>query len=507
VTRRLNRFIFFWHDRPSIGRVYFITSLQTPYKRKRENRDGAGTDIMEAQFPGTMPFSNQPGPSSMTDISQATHRSIPTGLVNIAYSSLTLGSSLLWGVMSGWLVYYYLPPAGRGDALVPVALFGGVQLLSRLVNLLVILPIGYLSDQTRTRWGRRLPYVLGASLLLPGLFLLLWAPPMPHESGWNLVYVGLILLLFNLAYSFRQIPLEALLPEIAPENAQRVSISAWQSGFQMLGVVLTGFVGPLIDHIGYTGMAALYAASALLCSLLPFLVLRERSKPRLLASERPDFWKGTAITLRNKPFQIFLVSWGLFWFASTLMLEVVPYIVTEICKQPEANAMYFYLPPVFVSVICYPLVSWLSLRKGKKRIFSFSLLATGLSLPALMLIGDRLPFPLLAQGIVWMSLQAAAMTGAQVLPAAITADVTDYDQSLTGQRREGSYYAVWGIFDQLCSGLAVSLLPLLLLFGRSQTDSHGPLGIRLVGFVGGALLIGAFFIFRKFPDLETGKGD
>ncbi|TLN02386.1 MFS transporter, partial [bacterium] len=362
-----------------------------------------------------------------------------------------------------------------------VALFGGVQLLSRAVNLLLTLPIGYLSDHTRTRWGRRLPYVLGASLLLPGLFLLLWRPPVARESGWNLAYVGFILLLFNLAYSLRQIPLEALLPEIAPKNEQRVGIAAWQSGFQILGVVLTGFVGPFIDKVGYQAMAVLYAVFALFCSLLPFLVLRERPNVQVTTVARLDFWKSTAITLKNKPFQVFLISWGLFWFASTLMLEVVPYIVTEICQQPEANAIYFYLPPVVVSLICYPLVTKLSLRRGKKLVFFTSLLASGLILPLLTFIGEWLPIPLLAQGMLWMTLLTAAMTGAQVLPAAITADVTDYDRETTGQRREGSYYAMWGVFDQLCSGLAVSLLPLLLLLGRSQTDLHGPLGIRMVG--------------------------
>ncbi|GAP15070.1 Na+/melibiose symporter [Longilinea arvoryzae] len=443
----------------------------------------------------------------MTEDSQTVRRSFPTGWVNIAYGSLTLGSSLLWGVMSGWLMYFYLPPAGKGSAMVPLALFSGVQFVSRAINLLAPLPIGYLSDQTRTRWGRRLPYVLVASLLLPGLFLLLWVPPVAHESGWNLVYVGLILLLFNLAYSFRQIPLEALLPEIAPKNEQRVSISAWQSGFQMLGVVLTGFVGSFIEQVGYAGMAALYAGFAILCSVLPFLVLREQPNTHVPTEDRLDFWKSTRITLKNRPFQVFLISWGLFWFASTLMIEVIPYIVTELCGQPEANAMYFYLPPVIVSVFCYPLVTWLSQRKGKKLVFSISLLASGLILPLLALIGDGLPVPLLAQGILWMTLVAVAMTGAQVLPAAITADVTDFDQKMTGQRREGSYYAMWGVFDQLCSGLAVSLLPLLLLFGRSQLDPHGPLGVRLVGIVGGGLLIGAFLIFRKFPVLEGNEKD
>jgi glycoside/pentoside/hexuronide:cation symporter, GPH family len=436
----------------------------------------------------------------MTEQIKTAHRATPTGLINFAFGFLTLGSSLVWGVMSGWLMYFYLPPADKGVALVPVALFSGVQLLSRVVNLVVTLPIGYLSDQTRSRWGRRLPYVLAASVLMPGFFLLLWAPPIAHESGWNMAYVGLIMLLFNLAYSFRQIPLEALLPEIAPKDDQRVTISAWQSGFQLLGVVLTGFVGPFIEQVGYFDMALIYAVSALICSILPMAILREPENTQAPVEARLDFWKSTRTTLQNRPFQVFLISWGLSWFASTLVLEMIPYIVTEICKQPEANAMYFYLPPVILSALCYPLVTHFSLRKGKKVVFSVSLLASGLVFPLLAFIGDGLPLPLLAQGILWMSLEAIVMAGVQVLPTAITADITDIDHEATGERRSGSFYAAWGVFDQLCSGLATSLLPLLLLFGRSQADPNGPLGIRLAGIVGGALLIAAYLVFRQFPD-------
>jgi GPH family glycoside/pentoside/hexuronide:cation symporter len=437
----------------------------------------------------------------MTHDSQTLKRSFPSRLVNIAYGSLTLGSSLLWGVLSGWLMYFYLPPTGKGNALVPIALFGGVQLLTRVINLLAAMVIGYISDHTRSRWGRRLPYVLIASLLLPGLFFLLWLPPVDHQSGWNLFYIGGILLLFNLVYSFRQIPLEALLPELAPTNEQRVSISAWQSGFQLLGFVLTGFVGPFIDQIGYRDMALVYAAVAFFSSLLPFLVLKEPPVVHTVPKNRLSFWKSSVITLKNRPFQIFLISWGLFWFASTLMLEVVPYIVTEICKQPEANAVYFYLPPVIISALCYPLITRFSIQIGKKYVFSASLLASGIIFCLLALIGDRIPIPLLVQGILWMSLQAVCMCGAQMLPAAITADITDYDHKITGQRREGSYYAAWGVFDQLCSGLATSILPIMLLLGRSQLDPHGPLGVRLIGVLGGIVLVIAFFVFRRFPAL------
>ena len=116
-----------------------------------------------------------------------------------------------------------------------------------------------------------------------------------------------------------------------------------------------------------------------------------------------------------------------------------------------------------------------------------------------MLIGDWLPLALKTQGIIWITLQSIAMSGVTMLPPAFGAEITDYDETLTGQRREGAYYATWGLLDQIINGITAALLPLLLLLGRSRSDPRGPLGVRMIGIVGGVLMFAAFVIFMKYP--------
>jgi GPH family glycoside/pentoside/hexuronide:cation symporter len=188
----------------------------------------------------------------------------------------------------------------------------------------------------------------------------------------------------------------------------------------------------------------------------------------------------------------------LLWTAATLVLETLPFVVTEICHLTEADTVYFYLPAIAITLIAFPFINQLSARYGMKIVFRGSLLAGAVSLPLLILIGDWIPIPLLAQGIFWVVLQSASLAGAQILPSAMIAEITDIDEKQTGQRREGSFYSVWGLLNQVSSGLGLAIIPLFLLLGRSQSDPHGPLGVRLLGAAGGLILLAAFWIFRQY---------
>lgn len=414
----------------------------------------------------------------------------------LLYALLTLVSSTLWGVLNGWLLYFYLPPSGAARA--PAALYGAVMLLARLVNMAITLPLGYLSDRTRTRWGRRMPYIYAGAAAMPLFFVLLWLPPQPGESIWNLVYLAGVMIAFNVAYECFQTPYDTLLPELFPEERWRIRVSAWQMGFQLLGAVLSGLAGPLIESVGYPRAALTYALGVTAVLLAPLLSLRERVRPQAIPTS-VSFRQSLRLALGYRPFQIFTVSWALFWMASTFILEVMPYIVTEICRGSESEAAYFYLTTVLVSLFCLPLTTALANRWGKRRVFLGSLLAGALILPGLMGIGEALPLPLLAQGVGWAALSAAALSAAQVLPSAIAAEITDWDEQRSGQRREGMFYAFWGLLDQLASGVGLAIIPLFLLLGRSADSPHGPLGVRLLGLAGGVLLFLAFLIFRRYP--------
>jgi GPH family glycoside/pentoside/hexuronide:cation symporter len=417
--------------------------------------------------------------------------------IDVCYALVTLGSTTIWSVMGGWLLYFYLPP--EGTPLVPVTLYSLALFSIRVVDALIAPSIGYLSDHTRSRWGRRLPFMFVAGLPMLVFFVLLWTPPLRGESAWNLVYLVLVLELYSVAYSSHQIPYEALLPELALTDHHRVRVSAWYASFQLIGLILGGLAGLLIDHWGYVTMALIYGAAILPFLYAPFLVLRERPGRQIPVAQQLDFRRSISTTLRNRAFLVFSVTWAFYWSTTMLVQMAIPFIVTQICHLPLADTMYFYLPAVLASLACYPLITWLSDRVGKWRVYSGSLLASALVLPGLALIGDWLPLSLKGQGIAWTIVQAVAMAGAVVLPSAFAAEITDHDEALTGQRREGAYYATWGLLDTVVSGLASALLPLLLSLGHSHTDPHGPLGVRMVGVVCGVWMLVAFFVFLRYP--------
>jgi GPH family glycoside/pentoside/hexuronide:cation symporter len=433
--------------------------------------------------------------------------------IDIAYALTTLGSSTTWAVWSGWLMYFYLSPGGTPR--VPVALFSVAILTTGAINALVTAPIGYLSDYTRSRWGRRLPFMFGSALPMLVFFVFLWTPPVQGESIWNLVYLVIILGLYKVTYCLNQVPYAALLPELAVTDQHRVRMSFLTTIFMLVGMVLSSFAGPAISYVeesiglaeklAYVSVAVVYAVVLLPVLYLPFLVLRERPGRKSATTQRLNFWRSIGFTVRNPAFQVLTATGALYWSVTSFVQAVIPYVVTEICLLNKANTVYFYLLGVIATLACYPLVTRLAQRFGKWRVASGSILAGAAVLPGLMLIGDWLPLPVGLQGLTWITLEALALSGVVILTPAFTAEITDYDETLTGQRREGAYYSAWGLLDEVINGAALTLLPFILLLGRSHSDPHGPLGVRMVGLIGGILLFGAFLIFLRYPLRERAR--
>ena len=425
--------------------------------------------------------------------------SLPPVRIDISFSLIMLGTTIAWSVNDGWLLYFYLPPEGQGVTLVPLAFYGIVILIARIVNAVITPPIGYWSDNLRSRWGRRIPFMFAASLPLVIAFFLLWIPPVHGESMTNLIYLGVILVLFNIVQNLVIIPLGSLLPELAATDRHRVRLTAWSASFQLIGVILAGLAGMLVSRFGYIPMALVYAGVMLPFLYLPFFVLREKTGRQIEAAQRMGFLESMRATLTNRAFLMLTATGICFWTATTFLMQSIPYIVTEICQQDVATTTYFYMAAVFPLLICYPLINWLAARYDKWKVFSGSLLASAIVLPGLMLIGPWLPIPLLPQGLIWIALQAIAMSGVTMLPQAFAAEITDYDETITGQRREGAYYSAWSLLGQVISGVAALALSLLFLLGRSQVDVNGPLGVRLTGLIGGGLMFAAFLLFFKYP--------
>ena len=318
-------------------------------------------------------------------------------------------------------------------------------------------------------------------------------------------------IIFRLASAFYHVPYQALLPEIAITERHRVRISAWQSAFLLLGMMLGGLSGLLIEGRGFQTATLTYVIFILPLLILPLGFVRERTGRKAQPQARISFRQSLVTAFHNRAFMLFAVVWAIYLMTTTLVQSSVPFIVTEVCQLSEAQTIYFYIPGVLASLAWYPVVTYFSNRWGKRKVYLGSYLASALIFPGTMFMGSWLLIPLGVQCVSWAVLQAIAISGVVVLSSAFVAEITDFDEEQTGQRREGIYFAVMKVLDQLFSGFAIFLLPIIFLLGRSRLSPQGPLGVRMTGVVAGVLMLVGFFVFLRYPirknnEILTTKG-
>ena len=158
----------------------------------------------------------------------------------ILYASSSIGSEALGRSRSLWLVYYYAPPSDAGlHALLPSLLVGTLLALTTVLSSLNQLLVGWMSDRTVSRWGRRIPYVVAGAPLMAIFTVLLFTPPADGSAAKTAVYLFFTLELASLFGAVVAGPYEALQPEIARTSRERVSIQALK--------VYLGIVGAAIE--------------------------------------------------------------------------------------------------------------------------------------------------------------------------------------------------------------------------------------------------------------------
>ena len=147
-------------------------------------------------------------------------------LYNLAGFSFNVYDTILYA----WVAYFFIPPEDSGlTQYVPLGVFGLILALGRVLDAITDPLIGYWSDHTKSRWGRRKPYIFVSAPILFISFLLVWTPPVKDTAIINAVYLGVVLFFYYWAYTGVLIPWFAVLPEMSPKNDIRVKIaSIWR---------------------------------------------------------------------------------------------------------------------------------------------------------------------------------------------------------------------------------------------------------------------------------------
>ncbi|MBN2362099.1 MAG: MFS transporter [Deltaproteobacteria bacterium] len=412
----------------------------------------------------------------------------------LAYAMGGIALNLANLVISQWLFVRYVP--SEQAALVPAAWFGAFLMLGRLTDAVTDPLIGYLSDNTRTRWGRRIPYILFGAVPLALVFCLLWTPPVGHQHWFNALYACALIQLYFLLYTAVCTPYLSLLPEISPDAAERINISTMQAIFIMVGTVVFGGIGIILERWGWLAIGLVVAALTLISFVPTVLVIRERPPARPPAGAPAGLVTWLKLTLTNRPFLYVVVATSLYWIALNLVLMLVPFWVTDYLGLKKDAVTLLMAPFLASNVVFFFVVNVLAKRFGKYLLFLITLLGSALVIPLVTLVG-HLPWGTpFAQSALVFGLAGVPVAGFLVLPYAILADVVDHDEQRTGLRREAIFFGVQAIFQKSAIALSIVVFGLLVHVGAADGSA---LGLRIVaGLAGLACLIG-FFVFLGYP--------
>jgi len=428
------------------------------------------------------------------------------------------GENIAFQAATAWIFFFW---SGQGDpekALVPIGLLGILIGVGRFIEAFDDPIIGHLSDNTKSRWGRRFPYIFFGAPFLAISFFLLWTP-IHTTTLFNAAYFFIALQFFFLTYTLVSAPYEGILPELAKTSPDRVSASAWRVLFGVIGAAI-GLVGSsiLIQNFGFKAMGIVLGLATLVSFWVSILGIKNRllsfrhsgnpaqrghpESPILVRDSgqaRMTIYQSLLSTLKNKQFLIFSLALVLFSMGFNLLNALLPFFVKFIIKQPEGMVAVFSGLVLVSMLIVLPLQTHLSKKFGKKKIYSYSMLALSLIFPLLFLVGIIPVASAFWQTVIVTVLIGLALSGQFIFPNAILADVIDFDRTKTHQRREAIYYGMQNTLQKFSFAIASIIFGATLSIFGATADN--PLGIRLIGPIAGIATFLGFVVFVKWYKL------
>ena len=410
------------------------------------------------------------------------------------YSMASAGLNILAITIDTWLVYFYAPPPDSGrPQYLPIALIGVLLTIASLWDAVIDPFIGHYSDTMRGRRGRRKPFLaLAAPFVLVGA-VLLWTP-IGKTVFITAIYFMVINLLYRTAYSLVGIPYDATLPEMAPESRERVGLSYWKSVFGIAGVLIGSLVAaPLFQSIGAVYMGLVVGVVGVVTIYLTLLGMRETRRP---LGEPMKAIEGLKATFQNKQFMIVFVSTLFVHVCYQMLLINFPYFVTLVLGKSEGDVGIFQGVLILVMAITGPVWMWLNKRRAQRWLLNASMIGLAVIVALGFLVGSTAAISLEVQAYLLVVLIGAALGGYLIVIYALMGNVADYDEMLTGRRREAIYYGTFSFAIGLGGSLGSLVLPMLYkTFGYTHAN---PLGVRLAFLVMAFFVIVGFVIFQKY---------
>ncbi|NMC06018.1 MAG: MFS transporter [Candidatus Lokiarchaeota archaeon] len=416
--------------------------------------------------------------------------------------SFGLGSFAQWfvnGAFNTWVFAFYF-----SAKLLPVAYIGLAYVIWTIWNAVNDPLIGFISDRTRTRFGRRKPYIMAGTIPVVVIEIILWLPPgqAGDPAGYipNFIYLLVMLLCYDTFYTMIALPYDALFPELYTSVEERAQVNTIKQVLATIGLILAFLVpGLFIDEItnpsGYLVNGLVTSAivgTTLVVSLRTGVVEREEFK--LDHKQEFGFFQSLKYTLKNKGFVLYTIMFFLYEYVLLVLSTTVP-LFTKHALGVSSTFMASIMIGLMFIVGIATVVVWrkLDVSIGSKKAYAISIVAYFVASIPLLFIDENNGGYL--GGVLAATAMGFGFGGMLYFIYLIIADVIDDDELKTGVRREGAFFGVTNFFMRLA--MVLSILTVSLVFATTGWEDYIPLP-------GVDTILGLRMLVVVFPGIALG---
>ncbi len=420
--------------------------------------------------------------------------------INIAYTTLGF-----------YIVFFLVNVAG-----IPAKWAGLIFLIARAWDAVTDYFMGIISDRTKSRFGRRRPYILFGAVPLGITFVLLWIVPF-HETFHLILYYLAITMIFNTAFTVVAIPYNSLLPELSQNYDERTSITGYRMALTFIGnLVAAAGVAVIVDvwfpgkeayRESYPVMGMIFAVIMIVALFITFKGTTERVQSEEVFTE--GLFKSLKSILKLKEFRFVL---GMFLFnmiAFDLIQAVFIFYLKDVIRISEDLTFVIMGIPLVVAVLAAPLWIFISEKLEKRRAYISAAVYFSLS----MLLCLAAPEGNMIFVIIIAVLAGIGISASQIIPFSIIPDIIEIDEYENGTRREGAFYGIIMFLYKVASAAAVGVATALLGYFGYVEGSKIPQpesavsAIRILIGVGPGVFFLISAVFVKFLPITRERFD